>query len=87
MTQMERRMAVTNVRGIMVFRLLACLKVMPGEVKVPVCTRNKIIVKTANLIIRDVDSYVLALMMTRHPPEAWDEITDFCMSLRENLIA
>lgn len=85
--QMEKRMKVTAVRGNMVLRLLACLKMVPGEVKVPVCMRNKIIVKTANLIIRDVDSFVLALMMTKHPPEEWDAITDFCTSLRENLIA
>ena len=89
MTQENRIGIVCMIlREWLVCKLLSnCLKADSNSPRLPVCTRNKIVVRIANLIIRDVDVYARALLMTRHSPEYWDEITDFCTSLRENLIA
>ena len=87
MTQMNGIVCMTKREWLVCELLGKYLKAEPNNPRLPVCTRNKIVVRIANLIIRDVDAYVHALLMTNYSPEYWDDIDEFCKSLWENLIA
>lgn len=57
----------------------------PESYRVPVCLRNKIVVRLANLFVPDVDAFVLDLLMANNPKEKWDDIEEFCVSLWQNM--
>lgn len=87
MTQVNGIVCMTKREWLVCELLGNCLKTYSYSPRLPVCTRNKIVVRIANLIIRDVDAYIHALLMTSYSPEYWDAIDEYCKSLTENLIA
>lgn len=88
MTLQNMKRRIISFREIMARKILGTMLKFssnPEENSVPVCLRNKIVVRLANLFVPDVDAFALECLMAIYPKEDWDAVEEFCVSLWHNM--